>query len=246
MPPPHKKSFAAEQLALRQKNKVSPVIWVLVGVFVVALIAGGYVIYQNSAVKEEAETEQIKWIAVLPFADMSLEKDQEYLGDGIADEIINDLSHVEGLSVIDRTSSFEYKGKENAIDEISEKLNVQYVLEGSVKKAGKMLRITAQLINVDDHSHLFSKEYDREYNVDDILAIENEISQAIVEHLKITLLETEKTAITRRSTDDTEAWELYMLGRHAMDSLNKGKAADYFRQLRSLEFRETGSSRKSS
>ena len=232
MPSIRKKSFAAEQLARQQQKKVSPVVWVLVGVVVVLLVVGGYVMYQRSAAEKqvETETEQIKSIAVLPFVDMSPEKDQAYLGDGIADAIINAINNVGELRVIDRTSSFQFRGKENAIDEIAEKLTVDAVLEGSVHKQEKRLRIMAQLIKVSDHSHFFLKNYDIDFS--DIFTVQDSISLLVLKELKFTLMGKEKAAIVRRYTNDPDAYELYLQGLYYADlgSNSQGKAREYFQQ----------------
>ena len=132
-------------------------------------------------------------IAVLPFQDMSREKDQEYFCDGMTEEIINALTHVESLKVIARTSAFAFKGEQIDIREIGQKLDVENLLEGSIRKDGNRLRITAQLIKVTDGSHLWSNAYNRE--LVDVFAIQDEISLAIVDNLKVKLLGEEKAAI---------------------------------------------------
>ena len=126
---------------------------------------------------------------------MSNDPEQEYFSDGMAEEILNSLAHLKDLKVAGRTSSFQFKGKNIDLREVGEKLNVRTVLEGSVRKQGNRLRITAQLINVDDGYHLWSERYDRE--MDDIFAIQDEIALAITEKLKITLLEDEKAIIKK-------------------------------------------------
>ena len=126
-----------------------------------------------------------KSIAVLPFVDMSAEKDQEYMADGIAEELLNLLAQVPDLKVIARTSSFAFKGKKIEIAEIAKKLNVAHVLEGSVRTSGNKLRITAQLIRTADSTHLWSETYDRP--LDDIFAVQDEIANAIVQALQIKL-----------------------------------------------------------
>ncbi len=151
-------------------------------------------------------------IAVLPFTNLSADKEQEYFCDGMAEEIINALSHVKGLRVVARTSAFAFKGKSEDIREIGKKLNVETVLEGSVRKERNRLRITAQLVNVTDGYHLWSEKYDR--NMEDIFAIQDEISLAIVDKLKIKLLGKEKEALVKRHTDDPEAYNFYLKGRY--------------------------------
>ncbi len=226
-----KKSFAAEQLALRQK-KTSPVVWVLVGVVVVALVVGGYVMYQRSVQEQvETETPKIKSIAVLPFRNMNADEAQDFFCEGIAETIINTLTQIQGLDVTARTSAFSFKGKEVTIEEIGEKLNVQTILEGSVQKEGDNIRISAQLIKVDDGFHLWSKQYNKK--IDSIFAIQDEISQAIVRELKGALLPGEKAAIEKQYTDNTEAYNLYLMGRYHLNKFTRdgtNKALDYFQQ----------------
>jgi serine/threonine protein kinase/Flp pilus assembly protein TadD len=149
-------------------------------------------------------------VAVLPFSDMSPEKDQEYFAEGIAEELINALAHIQGLRVVARTSAFALKSMNIDIREIGRLLSVKSVLEGSVRKAGNRLRVTAQLINVEDGFHLWSERYDRD--MADIFAIQDEITAAIVDNMKVKLLAGEKTALQKRSTDDPEAYSLYLKG----------------------------------
>lgn len=152
-----------------------------------------------------------KSIAVLPFMNMSNDPEQEYFSDGMAEEILNSLSHLKDLKVAGRTSSFQFKGKNVDLHEVGEKLGVSTVLEGSVRKQGNKLRITAQLINVEDGFHMWSEKYDR--NMDDIFAIQDEIALAITENLKVILLEKEKAVFTKNYTQNAEAYELYLKGR---------------------------------
>ena len=152
-----------------------------------------------------------KSIAVLPFANMSNETEQEYFSDGMAEEIINALAHLKDLKVAGRISSFQFRGKNIDLRELGEKLNVKTVLEGSVRKQGNLIRVTAQLINVDDGYHLWSERYDRELN--DVFAIQENIALAITKKLKLTLFKKERDRLTRTSTQNTEAYELYLKGR---------------------------------
>ncbi len=175
-------------------------------------------------------------IAVLPFATLSADPEQDYFCDGMAEEIINALTQVEGLRVVARTSSFAFKGKHEDIREIGRKLNVETVLEGSVRKAGNRLRITAQLVKVDDGYHLWSERYDRD--MEDVFAIQDEISLAIVEKLKINLLGGEKTKLVKRQTEDIEAYNLYLKGRYFWNKrTEKGlmKGIEYFRKAIKLD-----------
>src|SRR5262249_7745548 len=135
-------------------------------------------------------------IAVLPFANMSGDPEQEYFSDGISEDIITDLSQASGLFVAARNSSFTFKGKAIHIVQAVRKLTVRYLLEGSVRKAGNRLRITAQLIDGNTGGHLWAERYDREMG--DIFALQDEISKSVVGALKIRLLPEELKAITTR------------------------------------------------
>jgi adenylate cyclase len=165
-------------------------------------------------------------IVVLPFVNISSDPEQEYFCDGITEEIINALSHIEDLKVIARTSAFYFKGKDVKIKDIGKELNVETVLEGSVRKAGNKIRITAQLINISDSYHLWSEKYDR--NMEDIFDIQDEISLAIVEALKVNLLKEEKESIMKRMTHDQEAFNLYVKGKHLRIQYDLNKARKYF------------------
>jgi TolB-like protein/Tfp pilus assembly protein PilF/predicted Ser/Thr protein kinase len=151
-------------------------------------------------------------IAVLPFTNLSADPEQEYFCDGMAEEIINALTHLEGLRVVARTSAFAFKGKSGDIREIGRQLDVETVLEGSVRKAGARVRITAQLVSVTDGYHIWSEKFDRE--LQDIFGIQDEISLAIVDRLKVRLLGKERAELTRRHTEDLGAYQLYLKGRY--------------------------------
>jgi len=154
-----------------------------------------------------------KWknsIAVLPFVDMSPQKDQEYFCDGMTEELINRLSNIRELKVPARTSAFMFKGKTPDMREVGEKLKVQTVLEGSIQKSGSQLRITAQLINIADGYHLWSEKYDRELK--DVFSIQDEISLEIINKLKIKLLGEVRNKVVKRYTENTEAYDSYTRG----------------------------------
>jgi TolB-like protein/Flp pilus assembly protein TadD len=170
-------------------------------------------------------------IAVLPFEDMSPGKDQEYFCDGMAEELIDAFTKTGRLKVASRTSAFQFKGKGVDIHEIGKKLNVQTVLEGSVRKAGNRLRITAQLVKVADGYHMWSEKYDRD--MDNIFAIQDEISLAIVENLKVKLFGDEKAKLVKHYTETQEAYNLYLHGRYFWNRRHEGgmnKAVEYFQQ----------------
>ena len=160
----------------------------------------------NPAVDSEAAQRSI---AVLPFADMSANGDQAYFADGISEELLNVLAQVDGLKVAARTSSFKFRGDEHDIVEIGRALNVNTVLEGSVRKAGDKVRITAQLIDVKGGFHLWSESYDRE--LDNIFAVQDEIATSIVDALKLKLKLQPSTGMARR-TESGEAYDLYLRG----------------------------------
>jgi serine/threonine-protein kinase len=170
-------------------------------------------------------------IAVLPFVNMSNDQEQEYFSDGISEEIINMLAQVPRLTVMGRTSSFAFKGKNMDLKLIGEALNVSYLLEGSVRRSGNTLRITAQLINVADGSHLYSEKFDRE--VEDVFDVQDEISQNILSAVKIKLLGEEKEAVFKKYTDNVEAYQLYLKGKFYYNKYTREdflKAIDYFNQ----------------
>jgi TolB-like protein/Tfp pilus assembly protein PilF len=150
-------------------------------------------------------------IAVLPFVNLSSDKEQEYFSDGIAEEILNALAQVEGLRVAGRTSSFYFKGKNEDLASIAAKLHVSTLLEGSVRKSGGQVRITAQLVNAKDGYHLWSKEYDRDLT--DIFKVQGELATAVVEALKVKLLPGTALSSNVRPARDPEAYRLFLLGR---------------------------------
>jgi serine/threonine protein kinase/Tfp pilus assembly protein PilF len=165
-----------------------------------------------SAAPGESPGARAASLAVLPFTNMSPDKENEYFCDGLSEELINALTHIRELRVAARTSAFAYKGREVDIREVGEKLNVGAVLEGSVRKSGPRLRITAQLINAEDGYHIWSAQYDREMK--DIFDIQEEIALAIVDQLKLKMLKGEKEKILKRATENPEAYELYLKGLH--------------------------------
>jgi adenylate cyclase len=150
-------------------------------------------------------------ICVLPFVNMSGEPEQEYFSDGISEDITTDLSKVSSLEVVARNTAFSFKGQSPDVKEVAEKLGVSHVLEGSVRKAGSRVRINAQLIDGSTGKHLWADRFDRD--LDDIFTIQDEISKAIVDALKVKLLPAEKKAIEKRGTSNVEAYNLYLMAR---------------------------------
>jgi adenylate cyclase len=152
-------------------------------------------------------------ICVLPFANMSGDAEQEYFSDGISEDIITDLSKVSALHVVSRNTAFTFKGRSVDVRQLAAQLNVSHVLEGSVRKAGGRVRITAQLIDGSKDSHVWAERYDRDLN--DIFVLQDEISHAIVDALRIKLLPEEKKAIERHGTENVEAYNLYLMARQS-------------------------------
>jgi adenylate cyclase len=164
-----------------------------------------------AATQKPAEEPRKLSICVLPFANMSGDVEQEYFSDGISEDIITDLSKVSALDVVSRNTAFSFKGKNVKVTQVARELNVSHVLEGSVRKAGGRVRITAQLIAGSKDSHIWAERYDRDLN--DIFALQDEISEAIVAALKLKLLPEEKKAIEQRGTNSVEAYNLYLMAR---------------------------------
>jgi TolB-like protein/Tfp pilus assembly protein PilF len=156
-------------------------------------------------------------IAVLPFANLSADKENEYFSDGLAEDIIDALTQVPGLRVMARTSSFAFRGKEADVREIGARLNVEHILEGSVRRMGNRLRVTAQLVKVSDGYHLWSQRFDRELT--DVFAIQDEISQAIVEKLQVRLAG--DRPLVKRHTEDLAAYDLCLKARYHLSKLTR-------------------------
>ena len=172
-------------------------------------------------------------IAVLPFTNLSTDKDQEYFADGLAEELLNVLAKNPKLQVTSRTSAFSFKGKEVDIKTIAEKLNVTHVLEGSVRKAGNQLRITAQLIEVETDSHLWSQTYDRQ--MENIFAVQDEIAGSVAGALKVAL---EGGQTPKAQQTNPEAYNAYLQGRYFYDRRSKEdleKAIGYYEQALQID-----------
>lgn len=213
--------------------------FLIIGALVLAL---GYFIWESRFAERATDGDQQiaeaitdKSIAVLPFEDLSPERDQEYFADGISEEILNVLARVDDLSVASRTSAFAFKGQNLSIREIAAGLEVSHVLEGSVRKAGNRVRITAQLIAADSDRHLWSETYDRDLT--DIFAIQDEIAGAIAASLRVELgIDGGATAVA--GTENVSAYDLYLLARHHWNKRNDEgltRAAELFEQAASLD-----------
>ena len=206
--------------AVHRKGAARPT-WVIAAVVVAIALAGGYFLdsVRRSKHATMASTAVIsdKSIAVLPFTDMSEKKDQEYFADGMAEEIIDLLVKVPGLKVISRTSSFQFKGKTEDLRSIGTQLGVAYVLEGSVRKSGDRLRVTAQLIDSKDGTHVFSQTYDRDLS--DVLKMQDEIAVSLVRALQIEV--GQNNIDSRPALRNTEAYTLYLQGMHASSGFDQ-------------------------
>ncbi len=224
-------------IALRQRRARGRLIAVAIAVLLaMAVIAAFVTVVKKSTIL--TATVPGKSIAVLPFVNMSADKNDEYLSDGMTEELLNVLSKVKGLRVPGRTSSFAFKGHntEDIFRKVGEQLRVNAVLEGSVRKAGDKLRITAQLINVADGYHLWSETYDRD--ISDILGVESDVAQRVVEALKVNLGVEETRALTKRSTENPEAHRLYLLGRYHQAKWTQADTAEadrYFEHALQLD-----------
>jgi adenylate cyclase len=186
-----------------------------VRVYDVILAAGS----ETASQADESNDSEKPSIAVLPFNNMSGDGEQEYFSDGITEDIITDLSKVSGLFVVGRNTSFTYKGKAIQLQQVAAELGVKFLLEGSVRKAGQRVRVTGQLIDGSSGGHLWADRYDRDLT--DIFAIQDEITTAIVDQLKIRLLPKEKKAIERAPTVNVEAYNYYLKGRQLFHAFTK-------------------------
>ncbi len=169
-------------------------------------------------------------VCVLPFANMSGDAEQEYFSDGISEDIITDLSKVSALGVIARNTSFQFKGKSVDVPLIARQFKVSHILEGSVRKSGGRVRITAQLIDGASGEHIWAERYDRDLN--DIFALQDEISEAIVKALKLKLVPEEKKAIEQRGTENVEAYTIYLMARQEYLAALAGDARRYHALIR--------------
>jgi TolB-like protein len=162
-------------------------------------------------------------VAVLPFADLSPARDQEYFCDGLAEELIAALARLQGVRVASRTSSFQFRGAGADVRSIGERLGVGAVLEGSVRRAGERLRVTVQLIDARDGYQLWSERYDRE--LEDVFAIQEEIAESVARALRLVLTERDRDALQSRRTSSLEAYELYLRARQILNSLRNLRVA---------------------
>jgi len=209
------------------------------GLLIAALVMAGITVSRTTLFKHKPTAAPMPAehsIAVLPFVDMSPTKENEYLGDGIAETLINALSTIPDLRVPARTSAFSFKGKSVDIKEIGQKLGVVTVLEGSIQVLGDRLRVTSQLINIHDGYHLWSEKYDR--SVEDVFAIQDDIAQRIVGALKLKLLGEKATQLIKHYTSSSEAYDLYVQGLYFCNKRGKEnleKAVVYFKKATEID-----------
>ena len=226
--PPKRKPMTSKEVTVT----FSPKKVLIPALIIVALVIIAVAIWQLLPTKKTSLPPPEKHsIAVLPFEDLSPQKDQEHFCDGLADELINRLNKVDSLTVPARSSSFYFKGKDLSPQEIGEKLKVDNILEGTLRKSGNRLRITVSLINVSDGYPIWSDQYQRDE--EDIFDLQDKISLDIVDNLKVKLLGEEKAQLVRRNTHDPEAYDLYLRGRFFWNKrTDEGikKAIDYFEQ----------------
>ena len=200
----------AETPAAKVFNWKNAIVGGVAAFIIWGLIAVGYLVFR-SAPADTVDT--LPSVAVLPFLNMSADQENEYFSDGMTEELINALSNVTGLRVSSRTSSFVFKGKQVELREIARKLNVGAVVEGSVRKAGERVRVTAQLVNAADGYHLWSETYSRDLK--DVFALQEELAREIANALEVKLISGDR--ITSQGTSDLEAYELYLKGRFQID-----------------------------
>jgi eukaryotic-like serine/threonine-protein kinase len=190
----------------------------------------------KSTILEKSKVDTAPSLAVLPFANLSADKDNEYFSDGLAEEIINAVSQVPGLRVTARSSAFSFRGKDIEMAEIGRKLGVEHLLEGSVRKAGSRIRVTVQLVKAADSFQVWSERYDREMT--DVFAVQDEIAQAVVEKLKGKLSVAPPPSSRARHSENLEAYSAYMMGRHAFlrtDRASVTQAKEHFERAVELD-----------
>jgi serine/threonine protein kinase/Flp pilus assembly protein TadD len=218
---------AARPVVIKRQSRLP---WMIAAAMVV-LAAAAFLLFLPSSVKVK-DNDALETIAVLPFIDMSPNKDQEYFSDGLSEELLNVLAKYPKLRVTSRTSSFSFKGKNVDLKTIAAKLNVKHILEGSVRRSGKNLRITVQLINVESDAHLWSETYDG--TMDNIFAVQETISHSVAEALKIVLLREE--TVTQKREPNPEAYNAYLLGKYfSAQRENSEKGIRYFQHALAID-----------
>ncbi|MDJ0653590.1 MAG: tetratricopeptide repeat protein [Xanthomonadales bacterium] len=214
----------------------------VLGLLTLSLFAGVFIKVIGAAGQADSTDRSLPMaansIAVLPFVNLSDDPANEYFGDGIAEEILNQLANLQSLQVAARTSSFFFKGRNEPVQNIGRQLGVSTVLEGSVRKSGNRIRVTAQLINATDGYHLWSQNFDR--TMSDVFAIQEEIARAIANALEVEIQRNESSRLAMPPTDSIDAYDYYLLGRHHRERRNPEsleKSIELFRQALDLDER---------
>ncbi|MBO6621767.1 MAG: tetratricopeptide repeat protein [Balneola sp.] len=203
-----------ESVTHRTGKKLNGIIITVLSMAVIFLLVERVFFAEAAFIENQSEFAdfQTASIAVLPFVDMSAGQDQEYFSDGLSEELLNALAKVKDMKVAGRTSSFKFKGQNENLKLIGDELNVEHILEGSVRKSGNRIRITAQLIKAEDGFHLWSETFDRELTATNLFDIQEEISKEVLKELKVRLLDEEEKDIAESPTDDIEAYNFYLKG----------------------------------
>lgn len=209
-----------EELSDRKLNQI--IIGVLATV-IVFMVVERLFFAEGRIIERDTLQVQTASVAVLPFVDMSENQDQEYFSDGLSEELLNVLAKVEGLKVAGRTSSFQFKGDNQDLRKIGSELGVDHVLEGSVRKFGNQIRITAQLIKTEDGFHVWSETFQREYSANDLFQIQDEISSEVLQELEVRLIPEKRDAISQKLTSNTAALDDYL---KAIQLLSNRKATE--------------------
>lgn len=222
-----------EGLALEKEvpagQSITNVIGRRMDIVIIAILSAGLLLfaYDKWWPREPLEPS----IAVLAFENMSADPEQEYFADGISEEILNLLAQIESLKVIARHSSFSFKGKGIDIATMAEQMSVRHILEGSVRRSGDRVRITAQLIDAKDSSHLWSQTFDRDYSAENLFYIQSEIARAITDRLRTTLTNADEKRLANVPTENTEAFAAYLLGRQRLTNRKVAELADAVEQF---------------
>ena len=219
------------------RGRRGPAAWALGAFLVVALVAAGSLLWRRARPKAAPPEGKIM-MAVLPFENLSGDPEQEFFSDGLTEEMIARLGNMqpERLGVIARTSSMRYKGSQKPLAEIARELGVSYLIEGSVRRAGGQVRITAQLIQVSDQTHLWAENYERP--ISDVFAVQTEVADKVAASLAVKLLAGRQGSLARPATTDPEAHEAYLRGRFHWEKRTKEgleKAVEYFKQAITLD-----------
>ncbi len=229
-----------ESVTTRTGKKLNGIIITVLSMAVIFLLVERVFFAEAAFIENQSELADIETasIAVLPFVDMSAGQDQEYFSDGLSEELLNALAKVEDMKVAGRTSSFKFKGKNENLKLIGDELNVAHILEGSVRKSGNRIRITAQLIKVDDGFHLWSETFDRELTTSNIFDIQEEISRTVLRELKVRLLDEDNAELDNVPTQDIEAYQAYLRANSFIAERNIDKinlAIDLYKNALSLD-----------